>query len=150
MPKFADCYCLIPSRAEKEIFEFLDYFMKERQYASDEFYIEDESFTKEFEIAHEFFLFLEEHPTVSSGIYWSNNNFKSLYCHAMVFYTNDEQMIFGISTPAEHPNATNAIQVYKELKEFTNAKFGCITIEEVAPYNAVEFREFCKNRYVPD
>lgn len=150
MPIYTDCYCLVKSRNKKLVIDFLNYFLPNRNASTEEVIIMLDG--KELIFCNQqekLIRFLEEEQTIDVNLYWNNLDLNSSFNHAMVFYTNDGNMIFGISTSNNNPKSKKCKEVYEKLKKFTNAQLGCITVEEVAPCNSLEFKKFCKERYTP-
>ena len=153
MPQYADCYFLTNTRSSEWIIPFLDTFLPNRVIAQVDFVLCDSERNEVFysDSAEEVINFLEKNPKIAYTIYWNNTDKASIYCHAMLFYTDDGNIIVGISTPGRYiVGEDNPIRVYEDMKKYFGFQTGCITVEEAAPTNTTEFIDFCLARYIPE
>jgi hypothetical protein len=64
-----------------------------------------------------------------------------------VFFTNDGNIILGISTKTKYPNTEIEDNVFKKMQDYLSSEEGYITYEEPAPKNAAEFRKIIKTKH---
>lgn len=146
MPQYADCYFLIPSRKKETLKKILSYFLPKRESSTDENIVED-SIT--FSSVDSLMVYLEQKDDLEYSLYWSNLDLQSDIRHAMVFYTSDKKMIFGVSIPAKEPDDERVVSLFFEIQSLLNSDLSCITVEEAPPTTTSEFEVFCKNRFIP-
>jgi len=151
MAQYIDCYWLINSREKKVIEEYLNEFLPKRNQAFDEQFLtlnngKDLVFTSSIKLMD----YMEKKPNLDCSIYWNNLDQSSIFCHAMVFYTQDNKMIFGMSVLGRYPNESKVVKSYFEINDFLKAEYGCMTSEEPPEYGEEgEFIDFCKSRFTP-
>ena len=151
MAQYADCYCLVASRDATIGIAFLDKFLPDREASAVDYpvprYVDAPQHV--FTDPGELMLFLAKKLNEKYSIYWRNIDSTNVFGHGMLFYTDDGKMIVGVSVAGNYPEDALVIRCYKEVKKFLNSEMGCITIEEPPPLNAIEFKDFCSNRYIP-
>lgn len=144
---FADCYVLTNSRTKEKVNEFLESFVPHREESADVYelpqYQEKTDIT--FEIDTDLIDYVVQNKNVPYSIYWRNTE-KSDLRHIMCFFTNDGELILGLSTETKFPNTEIEDFYFKKLQEFAESEIGLITYEEPAPDNAKEFEEMIKAR----
>lgn len=143
---YADIYAAIKTRSKKQALDFLNHFLPERE-ESDYIY-EYPQFGKdterEFKNRDELMTFLETNVKAEYNLYWKGTNASKTNKHAMLFYTEDESLIFGISCDADKGgnfNTNNEDECLKLMKEYFKTEIAYITYE--AP-PASTFKEFCE------
>ena len=139
MTGLSDIYVISAKRDTETIFSFLNHFLPEREETADDYCIPQYSdnpkqvFTKDFEIIS----FCVSNKQIEQSIYWRAINNK-IPEHAHIFFLNDGNIIFGLSTDSSnHEHANNLL---KEVKLFLDERYGYITFE-TAP-NACNYDEF--------
>ncbi len=144
---FADCYVLSSKRTKTFILDFLDKFIPNRQESADEYEIPQYGEKSEmiFSSAIELIDFLIEKPQEPHTIYWRNLD-KSDLRHVMCFFTNDGNIIMGISTETKYPDTEIEDKIFKQMQDYLSSNEGYITYEEPAPNNVDEFRKIIKAR----
>lgn len=137
---FADCYVLSENRSEKFIQLFLDKFIPNRKELSNEYEIPQYSDNPiiTFNNATCLIDYLTAYKNVKHIIYWKNNE-KSKLKGAMCFFTEDNQVIFGIYCNTAFPDKSIESDYLNKLKEFCNSNIGYFTYEEPAPDNVSDF-----------
>lgn len=145
--EYADCYVLSNERNENFVFDFLNYFIPNRKETADEYCVPmysdkpEEKFKKDFEIIE----YLCLNKNVENTLYWSNNT-DSYLKGAMMFFTNDGHLIFGLYCHTRWPNTEIEDEFFSNLKEFCNSKVGYITYEDPSVLNSLEFIKIAKER----
>lgn len=149
MKRLFDCYFLVNSRNKEKALEFLNSFLSERQESASEYPIP--IFSNSAEIKHtnvfDLMSFLEKNSKEPYSLYWESKNESTSIKHAMLFYTNDEKLIYGVSIIGNSLEDENLNNIFSKIKIFLDSSFHCITFEEVPPENSTEFISFCKNRF---
>lgn len=131
-------YALGIDRSARAVRSFLDHFLPERtptcnDYPVPEFSDIPRSILKtESEILEH----MERHASEPYGLYWNGVGASSN--QAMVFYTTDCQVIFGLAEAAPE----SAVRL-KELADFVGAKYSMLGSEQRPPDTAVEFIALC-------
>ncbi|MCC7455278.1 MAG: hypothetical protein IT222_14000 [Crocinitomix sp.] len=143
---FADCYVISNNRTKTFISDFLDAFVPNReesaacyelpQYGKDTQQI--------FNSTEDIIDFLIEKPTEEYSIYWRNIEISDLR-HIICFFTNDGNVIFGISTETKYSNTEIEDAVFKRMQDFLGSNEGYITYESTPPRNRSEFLELVKS-----
>ncbi|WP_188435070.1 hypothetical protein, partial [Chishuiella changwenlii] len=62
-------------------------------------------------------------------------------------YTDDGNMIFGISIYGNNIISKESTSLFRNINEILKTKISCITMEEPPPHNTNEFIDFCNIRY---
>lgn len=145
MGPLADIYVFQKSRSKQLVLDFLNHFIPFREESAVAYvvpqYAEDP--IKEFKHAEDLMTFLEKHTHFGQSIYWRNTDANSLNLHAMVFYTEEGNMIFGISRTAEKAEEiedTNQFECLDEMKAFFNTDVGYIDYENPPEEPYFEFK----------
>lgn len=145
--EYADCYVLSDERNENFIFDFLNHFIPNRKEAAEEYYVPmysdnpNEIFKKDFEIIK----YLCLNKNVENTLYWSNKT-DSYLKGAMMFFTSDGKVIFGLYCNTRFPNTVIEDDYFLKIQEFCNSKIGYITYEELPFINSLEFTKLVKER----
>ena len=151
MPQYIDSYYLIENRETSLIFNFIcKYLPKYKESATDyptPLFAEHPS--RIFYNLNDIVKYLENNPHCEYAVYLENQSENDIIKHFMIFFTDDSQMIFGISINGKNPFNIKSVKLYHEISEFLDTSTGCITVEEAPPTNANEFIEFCKSRLNP-
>lgn len=144
---FADCYVLTNNRTKETVNNFLETFVPQRKESADIYELPQYQEKTEiiFEKDSELIDYLVQNKSIPYSIYWRNTE-KSDLRHIMCFFTNDGELILGLSTETKFPNSEIEDIYFKELQEFAESEIGLITYEEPAPNNANEFIEMIKAR----
>ena len=142
---FADCYVLTDSRTKEFINAFLDKFLPDRQESADEYEIPQYSNnpTVISKTADKLIELLERNKNEIHTIYWRNNS-KTTVQNAMCFFTDDGQVIVGLSCQTKYPDTSIEDSYLKDLKNFCKSERGYVTYEENATHNTTEFLERVK------
>lgn len=151
MAQYVDCYYLIDSRKYEIGINFLDNFLSIRKESSVDYPVPiyDDNPKHIFSCYKELMRFLDENPEEEYSIYWRSLEDENIIKHGMIFYTNDNRMILGVSVEGREINEGIVIETYYKVKKFLESKVSCITVEEMPPMNSFEFREFSKQRFNP-
>lgn len=139
---FADCYVLTKGRSKKLISEFLETFVPKREEMAGEYEVpqyNDEPLVV-FMSDEELIDYLIENINEPHSIYWENKEESDLR-FAMCFFTNDGNIILGLSTEAKSSNSEIEDAMFDKLKHFASSSEGLITYENPAPCNTEEFRK---------
>jgi len=134
MGYLADIYVIKESRLKKMGIDFLNHFLPLREESADEYLIPQYSDNpiQEFNNADELMTFLESNQNHEQGIYWRNKDEHNLNKHGMIFYTEDGNMIFGISRNADMSGnliTDNEDECLQKMKEYFNTDIGYIHYE---------------------
>lgn len=150
MGYLADIYVIKESRSSKLGIDFLNHFLPQREESADEYLIPQYSDDpiQEFDNAMDVMIFMESNPDYSQSLYWRNLDDNSLNIHGMIFYTEDGNMIFGISRNADmsgNLNTENEDKCLQEMKKYFNAELGYIHYENPPANTLAEFRDIVSN-----
>lgn len=144
---FADCYVLTNRRTKEIVNKFLETFVPQREESTDVYelpqYQEKTDIT--FEKDSDLIDYVVQNKSIPYTIYWRNAEKLDLR-NIMCFFTNDGELILGLSTETKFPNTEIEDFYFKKLQEFAESEIGLITYEEPAPDNAKEFKEMIKAR----
>jgi hypothetical protein len=134
VPGYYDVYVLAPKRTAETVERFLRWFAPTRTSCADEFSVP--RFAKEahtvFRTADELIAYCVAHPTEPHGIYWRCTHERDP-AHAMVFFTPDGGLIFGLSVE------NDAAHWRAELMDDTGSEIAWVGFEEPPPDTAAEF-----------
>lgn len=143
-----DFYLLVETRSTDKALSFLDKFLPNRKVASIDFpfpqYADRPSNT--FVDPLELMDYLSIRSSDSYSIYWNNIEEEHLFSNAMLFYTDDGKLIFGLSFDSELPIPEEKVSVLQEVIQFLDPQKYCLTAEEPPPENSVDFLEFSDSR----
>ena len=132
MGYYADIYVIKNSRSRQKGIDFLNHFIPNRKESADEYLIPQyaDNPKYEFDNANDLMEYLEENPKIEQSIYWNNLDVGNLNRHAMIFYTSESNMIFGISRNNYGvENTQNEEVCLAEMKQFLETDKGYITYE---------------------
>jgi hypothetical protein len=146
MPQFVDCYSLLRTRSKVKCDSFLDSFALQRIESADEYLINGNTFND----ISDAMKYLEENPHEDYGLYWRNANEHSIFKHVMIFYTNDGNVILGLSVVGNSDFSLSVKEGYQRLIQFTSSKINCVTVEEPPPSSTEEFIQFSNKRKAPN
>lgn len=146
MGYLADIYVIRQSRSKKMGIDFLNYFLPLREESCDDYLIPQYSDNpiQVVNNADELMIFLESNIECAQSIYWSNKDENNPNKHGMIFYTEDGNMIFGLSRNADmsgNLNTDNETECLREMKAYFNTELGYIHYENPP---ADTFEEFIK------
>ena len=102
---FADCYILTDIRKEKDLIDFLNYFIPHNEISTDEFEVPqfEQETTQTFDNSSKLIEFLIDTPTEPYCLHYrnlENSDIKGATC----YFTKDGGLIFGLSTETKYPN----------------------------------------------
>jgi hypothetical protein len=135
-----ELYALGDDRTARFARGFLERFLPERESLQAEFPVpenEDEPRVT-FQAEDEILAYLEATPGEPYGLYWGDRNPASSR-QAMLFYTRDGKVIFGLAEAAE-----DAAERLRELSRFVGAQYALMGSEERPPETARESVERCR------
>jgi hypothetical protein len=149
MPQYLDLYFLVDNRKTSTIRDFFNNYAFIKKELADEYPIPQFSdfIYQTFYSDNHLLKYLEGRVDCDYIIYWQNLNERSDIYQFMVQYTNDGKMIVGITVKGTEPSDTKVTSTFKEMKDYFNAYFGCITSEEAPPETSEAFKQFCRIRY---
>lgn len=141
MPEYSDIYIITGKRDRATVEKFLQHFLPQREESADEYTVPQYSDNPEiiFNKAYELVEHCEINSNVDHSIYWRARGGRKPE-HGMVFYLEDGNAIYGLSTDAE--NHRYAKSLLHEMKTFFNVSHGYIG-HEASPdvKNYTEFLE---------
>ena len=151
MSQYIDCYWLSNSRSSAYCKSFLDAFLPEREESAVDYPmpLHADRPSVVYSDVDKLMSYLEDNPNGEYMLYWRNIENDSSYAHGMIFYTNDGCTIVGLSIEGRSLEDQAVTKKFLQVQKSLDADIGCVTVEEIAPLNSVEFREFCQKRYVP-
>jgi hypothetical protein len=135
MPPYADIYVLAEARTEAAVAAFLEHFAPVREETADEYWIPKNADVpqKIFHVASEVVSFCCTHPSEAQAVYWRRVG-DGDPAYAMVFFTPDARLIFGLSVSEDSAECYLA-----ELRRHARSEIGYITVENPPPETAAEF-----------
>ena len=137
-----EIYALAANRNATTAIAFLDKFLPERQPAADDYPVPQfaDAHTEVFTAPEDLISYLEANPTEGYGIYWDTSVKEGPIWQAMLFYTVDKYLIFGLATePDESP------KLLDELVLFAGTGIGMFGWEQPPPDTASEFVALARN-----
>lgn len=151
MPQYLDQYFSVANRDANLAKSFLIKCLPESESDTMEYVIEGQKkgSTQSFENINDILAYLELNTNCEYTFYWHSLKKESIIQHVMLFYTNDGGIIYGVSILGRFPDERESLIIFKDLKTFLGSKIACITSEEPAPNNLVEFITFAKERFCP-
>lgn len=127
-----DIYVLKRTRAKKQILEFLDSFLPERQFSGFTYDISTHQ-AAVFQAAgvDGILRFFAENSELEQNLYWRNQDNESLIRHGMIFFIPEGYTIFGLSLAlqTDYGNQTEAQACLEQMKTRLNSQSGYITFE---------------------
>jgi hypothetical protein len=135
-----ELYALGSNRSTRFAIAFLDHFAPNRKPCSDDYPVPESVDQPEviFESEAEILAYLEAHPKEPYGLYWNDKASKE-YEQAMLFYTSDGMVIFGLAC-----EETTAEKRMQELRKFVGAEWAMMGWEQRPPETSTEFIALCK------
>lgn len=142
MPGLDDCYVFVEKRDGSLIDLFLNEFLPERKEAADDYLVPEYSDnpSHEFQSAPDLIEFLCDNKKETYAIYWNSKRDEDP-SNAMVFFTEDGGMIFGLSCDADGGNSKTYLQ---KMKNFLKSELGYIAFEEPPPGTKAEFLDYAE------
>jgi hypothetical protein len=130
-----ECYVLGEDRSANFALAFLDHFLPRRIPFSDEYPIPESSDCPSIILRSDIDIitYLERHSTEPYGLYWNDSDQASVI-QAMLFYTRDEKVIFGIADEESRAEAR-----LEEMKKFIGSKYALLGSESRPSDTAREF-----------
>ena len=141
---YFDVYVLARQRSADAAIEFLDHFAPIREQLDGDYSFPQYSGTSEvvFDKPMDAIHYCEKHPAESQSLYFQN--LRSGPVHAMIFFTSDGEMIFGLSVPEGDDGLEK--DCLNQLKEFARTSIGYIDFEAPPPDTAAEFKVLAATR----
>ncbi|MDR4894663.1 MULTISPECIES: hypothetical protein [unclassified Chryseobacterium] len=152
MPQYIDSYYLVYNRKLDVVNDFFKKYFPAggKELAADYPFPEFSDYPDvTFYSAKELLLHLEKMPNFEYTIYFQNNNQLSEIKQITLQYTDDGNIIFGISIIGDDLSTASSIQIFKQVKKYLHSDIACITMEEPPPINSDEFIIFCNERFIP-
>jgi hypothetical protein len=136
-----ELYALGRDRSIKSVRAFLDNYLPEREPCADDYPVPEssDSRTLVLQTDNEILTFLADHPNEPYALYWNGAGASST--QAMLFYTCDGNIIFGLAVEAEYP-----ADHLRHLSEFVGAEFAMLGTEERPPSTTPEFIALCQQQ----
>jgi hypothetical protein len=133
-----EVYALAADRRTTTATKFLNYFMPNRLAVADEYPIPEcsENLTRVFSTAEELMHYLAVNSTEPYGIYWNAALDEGLIRQAMLFYTSDGYLIFGLAA-----KFSGSKTLLDQLIVYSGSGIGMMGTEQRPPETAVEFKE---------
>ncbi|HTI72788.1 MAG TPA: hypothetical protein VMF06_22635 [Candidatus Limnocylindria bacterium] len=131
-------YALGNTRNVGEIRNFLDHFLPHREPTRVDYPVPENSDLPKylFKTESEILNYLETHSGEPYGLYW--NDAGGSRAQAMLFYTTDGKVIFGLANDEPEPGKT-----LKELADFVGATYSMFGSEQRPPETTREFIAAC-------
>lgn len=138
----ADCYVLTSVRTGAFVISFLNKFLPHRTEVASEYEIPKYAQNPDnvFASIEDLLQYLENVKSEGYALYWTNLDVSELR-HAMCFFTNDGNLILGLSTATMWPNPEIEDKYLQMLKAFSNTGDGIIRYEQPPPLVSAEFLE---------
>lgn len=139
MGYYADIYVIKKTRSKDYALKFLDTFLPKRKESTDDYVIYTSSSDEPkyiFKKVEDLMIYFERNTTIYQSIYWNGTDKNNLNKHAMLFYTIDGYMVFGISRDYNYKE-----EGLEEMKSFLRSDKGYI-ITECPPKD--NYSDFCK------
>lgn len=131
-------YALGNDRSANAVRGFLDHFLPERESCCSDYPVPESSDAPNCVLSAESEIlgYMESHPKEPYGLYW--NDARKSSTQAMVFYTRDGHVIFGLAEDTVEPT-----RKLKELADFVGAEYSTLGSEQRPPGTASEFIARC-------
>jgi hypothetical protein len=131
-------YALGNNRSAKTVRGFLDHFLPEREPCCSDYPVLESSDAPlcVLRAESEILGYMERHPNEPYGLYWNDGQASST--QAMVFYTRDGHVIFGLAEDTAEPTRR-----LRELADFVGAEYSALGSEQRPPDTASEFIALC-------
>lgn len=140
---YADIYVIKKTRSKDYALKFLDTFLPQRKENTHYYAIYAPSSNEPkhvFKKVENLMIYLERNPNTYQSIYWNGTDKSNLNTHAMLFYTIDGYIIFGISRHSNYKEEEGLA----EMKSFLESDKGYILGECPPPNSYSEFYEEMK------
>jgi len=141
MPDYSDIYVISSLRDPQTVNKFLNHFLPKRRESADEYEVPQYSETPSiiYKKANDLIEYCACNKSEEHSIYWMAMGGGKPE-HGMVFYLQDSNVIYGLSTDASDQDY--AKQLLNEMKVFFDSDFGYIG-HEAAPdaSSLMEFKE---------
>jgi len=149
MGQYADIYTAVKTRSKQTGIDFLNHFLPQRVESAEEYWLPQYSDKAEidFQSVDTLMDYLAVKKGIAYGLYWRNTNELNPNKHGMLFYTQDEAMIFGLSRDADingHLNTDNEDECLRLMKEYFQTDIGYITYEDTPVATYAQFVEMLK------
>ncbi len=131
-------YALGNDRSANTVRGFLDHFLPNREPCSSEYPVPESSDVPKcvLKTESEILDYMERYPDEPYGLYWDDAGRSSR--QAMVFYTRDSHVIFGLAEETSEPTRR-----LRELAGFVGATYSRLGSEQRPPETAAEFIALC-------
>jgi hypothetical protein len=125
MPEYSDIYVISEKRDSETVTKFLNHFLPEREESADEYEIPQYSDSPELILtkANELVEYCCNNKSTEHAIYWRGLNQRKPE-HGMIFYLQDGNVIYGLSTDASDSKFANELLL--NLKEHVGTNLGYI------------------------
>lgn len=135
-----ELYALGEDRSAEAVLRFLDHFLPEREAIADEFTVPEFSDNpiEEFRTDRELIEYMGTHTSESYAVYW-NDRVLGSFKQAMVFYTTDGKVIYGLAV--ENAGEDDL----QELTEFVRARYSRMGDEQRPPDVSTDFIAQCRS-----
>ena len=135
MPPYSDVYVLSRERSAAAADQFLNMFAPDREHSAEDYVFPQyaDQPVAVVKSAMEAIRYCEEHPAEEQGMYF--RNLGAGPAHAMLFFTSDGGLIFGLSVVERED------EWFTRLKEYAGSEVGYITFEVPPPGTSTEFKE---------
>lgn len=149
MYKEIDVYFLIGNRLKDTVHSFISEYIPRNIESSADYPIpqhSEEPLTI-YDNVDDLLVHLQSNENEDYAIYWNATETNALIRNAMVFYTEDSHMIFGLTFAIQDDSGKSGIMVLiNEISAIFRAIDFYITSEEPPPFNAAEFLVCSKER----
>ena len=133
-----ELYALGNGRSVAAVRAFLDHFLPDRKPCCEDYPVPECSDSPKIVLSSESEIleYLENHQSEKYGLYWDDTGSSS---QAMVFYTSDGHVVFGLAEVVPVPAGRLA-----ELARFVGARYAMFGWEQRPPDTAAEFIALCR------
>lgn len=131
-------YALGNDRSANNVRRFLEHFLPDREPCSSDYPVPESSDAPQYVLKTESEIldFMERHSDEPYGLYWNGVGRSS--AQAMVFYTRDNHVIFGLAEETTDPGIK-----LRELADFVGARYSTLGSEQRPPDTADQFIALC-------
>lgn len=136
-----ELYALGRDRSIEAVRAFLDHFLPEREPYADDYPVPEGSDSPKlvFKTETEILRYLADHPGEPYALYWNDGRASST--QAMLFYTADGNIIFGLAVETASPSESLG-----HLAAFLGAEFSMLGSEARPPSATAEFIALCQQQ----
>ena len=133
-----ELYALGRDRSVGAVHAFLEHFVPKRESCAADYPVPELSDSPQvvFKSEGEILKYLADNPNEPYGLYW--NDAESSSAQAMLFYTCDGNVIFGLAEETESPS-----ERLQQLASFVGAEFSMLGSEQRPPGTTAEFIALC-------